>query len=93
MFQIANETRICAHCGGPMRGVASLTRDGEQHWLCHPDDGIDCYFRVTVLGHALDCACPHKPSRDGLEPHQRWVWMAGATPPRWEIKGTGVVLP
>lgn len=34
-----------------------------------------------------------KPSRDGLEPHQVWAWMAGANPPRWEIRGTGAVFP
>jgi hypothetical protein len=31
-----------------------------------------------------------KPSGEGLEPHQHWVWLAGATPPHWEVRGTGV---
>lgn len=33
-----------------------------------------------------------KPPWEFLEPSQVWVWMAGATPPHWEIRGTGVIL-
>lgn len=44
--------RICAHCGGPMRGYASA---GDA-WLCHPDSGIDCYHLVTLYGHPAPCA-------------------------------------
>jgi hypothetical protein len=33
-----------------------------------------------------------EPDHDGLEDHQVWVWMQGARPPRWEIRGTGAAL-
>lgn len=33
-----------------------------------------------------------KPSNEGLAPGQVWAWMNGADPPRWEVRGTGVVL-
>lgn len=49
--------RICAHCAQPMRGMASLTRDGEHHWLCHPDEGMDCYHLVTVWRHEPTTKC------------------------------------
>jgi hypothetical protein len=32
------------------------------------------------------------PQEELLESHQHWVWLAGATPPHWEIRGTGVVV-
>lgn len=37
---------------------------------------------------------PSKPParHGGMEAHQLWVWMAGGAPPRWEIRGTGLVL-
>lgn len=34
----------------------------------------------------------NRPSDEGLEDHQLWVWMQGANPPRWEIRGTGTIL-
>lgn len=30
---------------------------------------------------------------EDMDEHQVWVWLAGATPPHWAIKGTGVVVP
>jgi hypothetical protein len=33
-----------------------------------------------------------KPSSEGLAVGQVWAWMAGADPPRWEVRGTGLVL-
>jgi hypothetical protein len=48
---IVDETRICGHCQRPMRGYASAGTD----WLCHPDDGIDCYRLVTLYGHSTPC--------------------------------------
>lgn len=44
--------RLCAHCAQPMRGYATV---GPQY-LCHPDDGIDCYKMVTVYRHPTPCA-------------------------------------
>lgn len=32
------------------------------------------------------------PSRAGLQPHQLWVWLQGANPPHWELRGTGCVV-
>ena len=26
-----------------------------------------------------------------MENHQVWVWLQGMNPPRWEIRGTGVL--
>jgi hypothetical protein len=46
-----SDVRICGHCEQPMRGMASK---GDT-WLCHPDEGIDCYRLVTVYGHATPC--------------------------------------
>jgi len=35
-----------------------------------------------------------RPPDDELtESHQVWVWLAGANPPHWEIRGTGMVVP
>lgn len=50
--------RICAHCANPMRGLASMTISGKHLWLCHPDEGLDCYRLVNVYGHepTADCA-------------------------------------
>jgi hypothetical protein len=45
------ETRICGHCQRPMRGHASTGGV----WLCHPDDGMDCYTLVTLYGHGAPC--------------------------------------
>lgn len=39
--------KICAHCVDEMRGYAMA---GDR-WLCHPDEGQDCYRLVTVWGH------------------------------------------
>lgn len=33
-----------------------------------------------------------KPPESDLSPGQVWAWMGGATPPHWEIKGTGVIV-
>lgn len=38
------ERRICGLCGHPMRGMAQA---GDV-WLCHPDEGQDCYHLWTV---------------------------------------------
>lgn len=43
--------RTCGHCGERMRGYASF----RNKWLCHPDDGLDCYRLVTVYGHPMPC--------------------------------------
>jgi hypothetical protein len=32
-----------------------------------------------------------RPSDDLLEGTQVWIWLNGANPPRWEIRGTGLV--
>lgn len=45
------ESRICGHCQRPMRGMASAGST----WLCHPDDGMDCYRLVTLYGHRVPC--------------------------------------
>lgn len=49
--------RFCAHCGNRMRGVASKTVRGRTYWLCHPDEGMDCYRLVTLYHHELNTAC------------------------------------
>lgn len=43
--------RICGHCRQVMRGYASK---GDM-WLCHPDEGLDCYTAVTLHGHGERC--------------------------------------
>ena len=50
------ELRICGHCCQVMQGFASA----QGHWLCHPDEGMDCYSAVTLHGHAMRCTicCP-----------------------------------
>jgi dCTP deaminase len=46
---------ICAHCGREIRGLAAVN----DNYLCHPDDGMDCYRLVTVYNHAMPCtSCP-----------------------------------
>ncbi|TDC34205.1 hypothetical protein E1211_17815 [Micromonospora sp. 15K316] len=47
----ADTERICGHCRTPMRGYARLG----DIWLCHPDDGLDCYRMVTLYGHGAPC--------------------------------------
>lgn len=32
------------------------------------------------------------PSREGLEKHQMWLWLAGAKPPHYEVRGTGAII-
>ena len=51
------ELRICGHCCQVMRGFASWGKT----WLCHPDEGMDCYRAVTVKKHAMRCTVcdPH----------------------------------
>lgn len=49
--EIRPELRICGHCCEVMRGYASL---GDT-WLCHPDDGLDCYTAVTLHKHGMRC--------------------------------------
>jgi hypothetical protein len=48
----------CSHCGLTQQGYASLSTDGIQYPLCHPDDGMDCYRLVTVYRHAHDGCAP-----------------------------------
>jgi len=43
--------RTCGHCRQPMRGYASHNNI----WLCHPDEGLDCYRLVTVFAHPVPC--------------------------------------
>ena len=43
--------RLCGHCRQPMRGYAQLG----DIWLCHPDEGLDCYRLVTLYGHPVPC--------------------------------------
>lgn len=42
---------LCAHCLSPQQGYASV---GDAP-LCHPDEGMDCYFLVTVYRHGMPC--------------------------------------
>ena len=59
-------------------------------------------FHVTHLDpFTLMPGCPgcdqyldrnNRPS-EVLPAGQVWVWMAGATPPHWESRGTGVIVP
>lgn len=42
----------CAHCAKPVRGWATV---GVQR-LCHPNEGLDCYRRVTVYGCSMPCS-------------------------------------
>lgn len=42
---------MCGHCGEQMRGHASISDANGVAWLCHPDEGQDCYHLVTVWGH------------------------------------------
>lgn len=57
-------TRVCAHCQGAMRGFSSVNDD----WLCHPDEGPDCYRLVTVYHHPMPCLqCPGKTGINTLE--------------------------
>jgi hypothetical protein len=44
--------KICGHCNESMKGYASW---GDT-WLCHPDEGLDCYRLVTVYKHPRDAA-------------------------------------
>lgn len=39
---------ICARCGRPARGFASVWRDGKEEWFCHPDEGEDCYSLQAI---------------------------------------------
>lgn len=41
--------------------------------------------------HSLPIA-PPQPQRteEMIAKGQHWIWLAGANPPRWEIRGTGV---
>lgn len=43
----------CGLCGAtPPRGIASVTQDGKEVRLCHPDGSYpDCYVLWTVYGH------------------------------------------
>jgi hypothetical protein len=47
-----NLFKICGHCGESMKGYASAAKE----WLCHPDEGMDCYRLVTVYNHPADAA-------------------------------------
>lgn len=46
-----DRVRLCAHCLRQMRGFAAINDD----WLCHPDEGMDCYGLVTIYGHPRPC--------------------------------------
>lgn len=54
---IAQARRMCSHCGNPMRGTASISNPTGQYWLCHPDEGMDCYHLVTVWRHEPTTQC------------------------------------
>lgn len=56
--------KICGHCGEQMRGSASITDASGTVWLCHPDEGRDCYHLVTVWGHDPHPGC--RQCRDDL---------------------------
>lgn len=60
-----DNARICGHCRQPMRGYASA----HGTWLCHPDDGMDCYRLVTVYRHEMPC--------DRLESDRRYFEALG----------------
>ncbi len=63
--------RICAHCGKPMDGFASM---GDK-WLCHPDDESkpDCYHLVTCYYHPMPCPdCPG-PKNMGETDTVKWI--------------------
>lgn len=51
LHQSRPELRICGHCCLVMQGYASL---GDT-WLCHPDEGLDCYSAVTLHQHPMRC--------------------------------------
>jgi hypothetical protein len=63
---------ICGHCGGPLRGYATLGNIK----LCHPDEGMDCYRLVTLYGHGAPCVIqpcyePKPELRAAHRDHQR----------------------
>lgn len=49
--QPVTQVTVCAHCGQPQAGSATVQR----HPVCHPSDpGLpDCYRRITVYGERL----------------------------------------
>jgi hypothetical protein len=49
---------ICAHCKQPQRGRASICIDDDLFYLCHPNEGMDCYRLVTIYQHTLSGPCP-----------------------------------
>jgi hypothetical protein len=59
--------RICGLCGNPIRGLASVTVGEQVVWLCHPDDGPDCYTLWTLYGHR---PCPHIVTTDEGTSHR-----------------------
>lgn len=46
----------CGYCLARVQGSAAITTDSGTVYLCHPDEGQDCYRLVTVY---------HKPLADG----------------------------
>lgn len=52
----------CGYCLAWRGGSAAITTDSGTVYLCHPDQGQDCYRLVTVY---------HKPLADGR------VWAGG----------------
>lgn len=70
------ELRICGHCRLQMKGYASM---GDT-WLCHPDEGLDCYRLVTVYKHAMpcfQCASIHYDAGETVDPDRPETW------PQW----------
>jgi transcriptional regulator with XRE-family HTH domain len=67
---------VCGHCGGSLRGYASL---GDVK-LCHPDDGMDCYRLVTVYGHGAPCITQpcYDPEPWRRSEAQTWNWTPTA---------------
>jgi hypothetical protein len=64
----AAETITCGHCLGPMRGHAAISDASGETWLCHPDQGLDCYRLVTLYGHPTPCAtCGTRGSQGDFE--------------------------
>lgn len=41
------EERICALCGNPMKGLASITiGEGPKRWYCHDEERPSCYEKA-----------------------------------------------
>lgn len=51
-FEVGENSPDCAHCGLPERVGYSVVKG---RYLCHTDEGLDCYRLVTVYGHLMPC--------------------------------------